>query len=185
MSLTIVSCSYVIKWLKQSFVKEIRSAWRLAWRFFRVHLSKSNYWQNDVQYTAGTFRIVDLLARFARNICWWRLMNRIDLLLKSFCVCCPDLILTNAHERIVRLNGFLLQSFALAISWHSYKRQLLLALRQKDEVGPLISGLDAFVASSNWWPEVHKTPDWWLIATESCGFAGHLYIQIKVVFQAV
>ena len=30
-------------------------------------------------------------------------------------MCSPDLILTNAHERIVRLNGFLLQGFALDI----------------------------------------------------------------------
>ena len=38
MSITIATCSYVIKQLKKSFVKEICS----AQRFFRVHLSKSN-----------------------------------------------------------------------------------------------------------------------------------------------
>ena len=54
------------------------------------------------------------------TISCWRLINWIDLLHKSSCLCCLDLILTNAHElRVLRLSGFLLQSFSLAIWWHT------------------------------------------------------------------
>ena len=44
------------------------------------------------------------------DICWWRFKNWIDVSRKSYC----------AHERIVRLSWFLLQSFSLAIWWRSY-----------------------------------------------------------------
>ena len=51
---------------------------------------------------------------------------------KSCCVCPPDLILTNAHERIVGLSRFL-QSASLAsyLMTYSYKQQSILTLRQK------------------------------------------------------